>query len=110
MVEQSAILDLIFSSLSDPTRRDILSRVMHHGQSVSEIAAEYDFSLAAIAKHLQVLEHAGLVRKIRRGKQRIVTVDPAGLTAAKDYLETYHELWEQRLDNLTSYLNSIEED
>lgn len=89
MVEYSLELDDIFAALADPTRRDILERLGGHGMSVGAIARHYDFSFAGVAKHLDVLERAGLVRKTRRGREQIVTIDPRGLAAAGDYLELY---------------------
>lgn len=106
MVERVYQLDSVFGSLSDPTRRDILQRISEHGMSVGAIARHYEISLAAIAKHLNVLERAGLVRKTRQGKEQIVMIEPSALAAANDYLKTYQRLWERRLDSLDEYLQS----
>ena len=100
-------LDAIFSSLADPTRRDILKRVSKRGMSVSEIAARYQLTFAAIAKHLEVLGRAGLIKKQRRGKEQIVSLSPKALAEANDYLENYEQLWENRLDSLDKYLKTI---
>ena len=107
MVEQIYNLDGIFGSLSDPTRRDILKHVGKQSMSVGDIARRYKISFAGIAKHLNVLEHSGLVFKTRQGKEQIVTIDPKALVAANNYLETYRQLFEDRLDNLDKYLKSI---
>jgi len=100
-------LDSIFGSLSDPTRRDILRRVSRRGMSVGKIASHYELSLAGVAKHLDVLARAGLVRKTRNGKEHIVTIAPDALAEANGYLEKYRQLWEHRLDTLDRYLQSI---
>jgi DNA-binding transcriptional ArsR family regulator len=107
MVEQVYNLDSLFGSLSDPTRRDILSRVSKSNMSVSEIAKNYKLSFAGIAKHLDVLERAGLIRKNRHGKEQIVSLEPSALAAVDTYLDSYKELWENRLDSLGEYLESI---
>ena len=109
MVEQVYSLDAVFGSLSDPTRRDILKRISKRSMSVGAIARHYEFSFAGVAKHLEVLERAGLVNKTRRGKEQIITIDPGALATANSYLETYKQLWEQRLDSLDQYLKSIHE-
>jgi DNA-binding transcriptional ArsR family regulator len=106
MVEQSYILDAVFKSLSDPIRRDILARVRERDMNVSEIAVHYDLSFAGVAKHLTVLERAGLVSKTKRGKEQIVTINPKALAAADRYIESYREVWEKRLDALDAYLTS----
>jgi DNA-binding transcriptional ArsR family regulator len=107
MVEQTYQLDAIFRSLSDPTRRDMLARIRSQSLSVSAIARHYKISFAGVAKHLDVLQRAGLIRKTKQGKEQIVAIDPTGLAAANGYLEGYRELWEQRLDSLDAYLQNI---
>lgn len=99
-------LDAVFSSLADPTRRDILKRVARKELSVGEIASPYarHMSLVAVSKHLRVLEGAGLVHKRRAGKRQLVTLSPATLKGASRYLEEYRVLWEGRLDRLEDYL------
>ncbi len=91
-------LDAVFGSLADPTRRDILQRISRIELSVSEIARPYDLTLAAVSKHLQVLEKAKLIRKHRLGKQQFVALSPPRLNAASKYLEKYRGIWEERLD------------
>lgn len=104
MVEHQARLDLVFGSLSDATRRDILRRVARNELSVGEIASSYDISLAAVSKHLVVLENARLINKRREGKLQIATFCPAALTHASGDLERYRDIWERRLDRLEKYL------
>ncbi len=107
MVEHTIELDAVFGSLSDSTRRDILKRISSHSMSVGDVAKYYNFSFAGVAKHLDVLERAGLIRKTRQGREQIVTIEPRALAAADDYLEEYRQLWEQRLDALDDYLKSV---
>lgn len=109
MVEYSLSLDSVFGSLADPTRRDILRRVAGQQLSVSEIAEPYPLTLAAVSKHLKVLEKARLVVKRRRGKEQLVMAAPQALAEAADYLESYRQFWEQRLDALEQYLNETKE-
>lgn len=100
MVEYASNIDFIFGSLADPTRRDILARVARSELSVSEIAAPYDMSLAAISKHLKILQKAKLVIKRRKGKQQLVSAAPSALDAATDYLEAYRQSWQERFEML----------
>lgn len=105
MVEQQLQLDSIFSSLSDPTRRDILKRLAKKKMSVSEIAHSYELTYAAISKHLKILENARLVQKERVGKQQVVQLTPSTMKQAATYLEQYQKIWELRFDALEEYLN-----
>ncbi|HLZ14608.1 MAG TPA: helix-turn-helix domain-containing protein [Candidatus Saccharimonadales bacterium] len=106
MVEQSAYLDGIFSSLADPIRRDILRRLIDRSAqySIRQIAAQYRISFAAVAKHVQVLEKAKLIVKERRGKEQIVRIAPQTLADASNYLAQYEALWNYRMDALENVL------
>ncbi len=104
MVEDTAQLDMVFGSLADATRRDILARVIKAELSVGEIAAKYKMSFAAVAKHLQILEKAKLVVKRRQGREQIVSVSPATVRTAAEYLEQYEAMWNQRFDALEKLL------
>ncbi len=108
MVEYTLSLDSIFGSLADPTRRDILNRVSEKELSISEIAQPYDFTLAAISKHIKILEKAKLVIKRRQGKQQLVQVSPLAFKDAATYLENYQKLWDERFDALEEYLSKEE--
>jgi len=104
MVEYALQLDGIFGSLADPTRRDILGRLQLGELNISEVAQPYDISLAAISKHLKILEQARLIRKRRAGKERMVSLEPATMKQAAEYLQQYERLWNQRLNRLEVFL------
>jgi DNA-binding transcriptional ArsR family regulator len=105
MVECSDPLNLIFHSLADATRRDILQRLSQAEQTISELARPYAMSLAAIAKHISVLEKAGLVRKRPSGRERVVCLAPEAIKAAEAHLGEYERLWSARFDALEGLLN-----
>ena len=104
MVEQSINLDVVFKSLADATRRDILRRVAKQPLSIGELAEPYDMSFAAIAKHIAVLEAAQLIKKRRKGKQQMINVVPTTVEAAVDHLTQYEKLWQDRFDALEKLL------
>jgi DNA-binding transcriptional ArsR family regulator len=110
MVELSLDLDLIFGSLSHHIRRDILKRASEakREMSVGELAKPYGMSLAAVSKHLKVLEAAKLIIKERRGKQHVVKLSPAAFQNAATYLKEYEKLWNDRLDSLERYLSTMQ--
>jgi DNA-binding transcriptional ArsR family regulator len=107
MVEYTLSLDSIFASLADPTRRDILRRLINQELSISDIAKPYDITFAAVSKHLMVLEKARLIIKQRRGKEQMVQVSPLALKDAADYLENYRLLWDERFQSLDKLLKEI---
>lgn len=97
-------LDAVFGSLADPTRRDMLRRLMNCEMSIGELAAPYDITFAAASKHLKVLEDARLIRKRKEGRQRIVSLAPQALAQADQYLRQYRQMWQDRFDSLENYL------
>lgn len=104
MVEYTLQLDNIFASLSDPTRRDILSRVARCELSVGELAAHYNLTFAAISKHLKVMERACLITKRKDGKKQMVSLAPEALMSADEYLEQYRRMWQSRYDKLETLI------
>jgi DNA-binding transcriptional ArsR family regulator len=97
-------VDGIFSALADPTRRDILTRVLRQEASVSVLAESYPMSFAAVQRHVAVLERAGLVRKEQRGRERLVRGDVDTIRAAAGLLDQYEEIWRGRIDRLDDLL------
>ena len=97
-------VDRIFRALADATRRDILRRTMAGEASVSQLAAAYDMSFAAVQKHVAVLEGAGLVTKQPHGRERIVRGNPETVRSAQALLDRYEEIWRSRIDGLDAIL------
>ena len=101
-------LSATFAALADPTRRAILARLVLGKTSVSELAEPFDMSLPAISKHIKVLERAGLIARDREAQWRPCRIEPQGLKGVDDWLERYRRLWEQRLDRLDAYLQTLQ--
>jgi DNA-binding transcriptional ArsR family regulator len=99
----------VFHALGDPTRRAILEQLSRHPASVSDIAAPFDMSLAAIGQHLQVLERSGLVRSEKIGRTRTCHIDTAGLALATQWIDARKRLWENRFDRLAEFLDEAED-
>jgi DNA-binding transcriptional ArsR family regulator len=97
-------VDRIFRALADATRRDILRRTMAGEASVSQLAAAYDMSFAAVQKHVAVLEGAGLVTKQPHGRERIVHGNPETIRMAQGLLDRYEQIWRSRIDRLDALL------
>lgn len=87
MVNYSESLDRVFGALADPTRRAILSRLGEGEATVGELAEPFEMSMPAITKHLNVLEHAGLIRRRRDGRMKRCSLLPAGADPARSWLE-----------------------
>ncbi len=106
MVKRHKQLDLIFSALSDPTRRKILERLARGEASVLDIAEPHAMSLPAVSKHLRVLEEAGLVMRERDGRLHLMSLNSKALKDAAEWLERYRAFWEGKFDALERFLNN----
>ena len=91
-------------ALADPTRRAILQRLRHAEARVTEIAEPLPMSLAAVSKHIIVLERAGLVRREIRGRDHYLSANPQPLAQAEEWITEYTRFWERRADALASHL------
>jgi DNA-binding transcriptional ArsR family regulator len=98
-------LDLTFSALSDPTRRDILDRLASGPATISELAHPFDISLPGLMKHVRILEEAHLVTTEKKGRTRECRLGSEQLDDAARWIETYRRHWERRLDRLGRYLD-----
>ena len=114
MVVQSELsdaeVDRLFRALADATRRDIVRRTLSGEASVSELAAAYDMSWAAVQKHVAVLEGARLVTKETRGRERIVRGNPTQIQRAQALLDSYEQIWRARVERLDALLAETETD
>ncbi len=105
MVRQSrGDLDGVFTALADPTRRAILAQLVQGDAYVSELAAPHDMSFAAISRHVQVLEQAGLMRRTREGRKIRCRFNAGPFDAAVGWIEHHRRLWQEKLDALGAFL------
>ena len=105
MVElETPRLGPIFHALSDATRRRMLRELASGERTVSQLAEPFAMSLAAASKHIKVLEGAGLVRREKRGRAHLCSLDPGPLEIAHEWLSFYERFWTARLDVLDRLL------
>lgn len=100
-------LSTTLSALADPTRRAILARLASGETSVKELAEPFEMSPPAITKHLKVLQRAGLISQSRQAQWRPCKLEAKPLQEVATFLEQYRQFWEQRLDQLDSYLKDL---
>jgi len=101
-------LSLTLSALADPTRRGILARLATGEATVNELAAPYDMSLAAVSKHLKVLEGAGLISRGKDAQFRPCKLEAGPMRDVAGWLEDYRKFWEASLDRLEDYLAQLQ--
>jgi len=107
-MQELQALDGTFAALADPTRRDIIVRLMNGSARVTEIAAPFEMSLNAVSKHVKYLERAGLVRREVRGREHWLHYEESSLRAADEWISRMQEFWEEKLDALDNYVTEKE--
>lgn len=93
-------LSPVFAALADPTRRSILSMLLEDDMAVTDIAAPFDMSLAAISKHLNVLSAARLISQEKRGRVKWCKLEPDALRAASTWMLGFGQFDPKDLDAL----------
>lgn len=101
-------LTTTLAALADPTRRAILARLTTGEASVNELAEPFDMTLAAVSKHIKVLENAGLVSRGKQAQYRPCRLDAGPMREVATYLDFYRRFWEQNLDQLDAYLTKLQ--
>ena len=101
-------LSATLAALADPTRRGILARLSAGDATVSELAEPYDMSLAAVSKHLKVLEGAGLISRGKEAQWRPCRLEAAPMAEVADWVDAYRRFWDQSLDRLGDYLAELQ--
>jgi len=100
-------VDDLFHALADATRRDIVRRSVRGELSVSRLADAYPMSFAAVQKHVAVLERAGLITKVRRGREQLVRTDPDAVRRARRALDQLEKAWRGRVNRMGDLLAEI---
>jgi len=101
----------IFSSLGDPTRLQIVSRLLAgEALSISRLAEGNEISRQAISKHLAVLKNSGVVQSQRQGRENLFLLKSESISAAQDYLNQVSTQWDDALKRLQVFLEDTNAD
>lgn len=106
MVESLVLpnLDEVFHALSSEPRREMLSTLALGERTVGDLADPFDISLAAVSKHLKVLESAGLVERRTEGRSTMCRLRAEPLAEVREWVAFYEQFWTTRLDRLEQLL------
>ena len=97
-------LDIIFSALADPTRRDILVMLLEDDMAVTDVAHPFKISLAAISKHLMILSHAGLITQEKRGRVKWCKLQPDAMLTVSTWMHSFGQFEPVNLDSFERFL------
>lgn len=97
----------IFAALGDETRLRIVAKLSEGDPlSIVRLTEGETMTRQAITKHLAVLAEAGLVRDVRRGRERLWALEPSQLETARRYLELVSERWDAALARLAAMVEA----
>jgi DNA-binding transcriptional ArsR family regulator len=104
------LLSAKFAALADPTRRAMLSRLALGELTLADLAKPLQMTVPAVAKHLAVLERAGLVTRSRPSKAvaRPAKLQVAAFSEMTDWIEKARIHWAGSFDRLAAYLETSE--
>ena len=99
-------LNKVFKSIADPTRREIFHMliVASTALSITQIADHFEISRQGITKHIKMLEQAGLLEMITKGRERYCLANAGPLKEIHDWVMFYEQFWDDKLDKLAKYL------
>ena len=105
---EDALADVFFA-LGDETRLALLRKLGSGPASATALAAGEAISRQAIAKHLHVLEGAGLIKHARHGREVLYDLEARRLRDARAYLDALSARWDRALERLRSFVEAPEE-
>jgi DNA-binding transcriptional ArsR family regulator len=97
-------LDRAYAALADPTRRALLVALRTGEARITDLAAPFPMTFAGVSRHVGVLESAGLVQRVVRGREHWLSIRPEGLSAAEEWIREQAAFWSVRADALASRL------
>jgi DNA-binding transcriptional ArsR family regulator len=103
MLEQQA-LDRTYAALADPTRRALLVALRAGESRITDLAGPLPMTFAGVSRHVGVLEAAGLVTRAVRGRDHWVSLQPASLDPAQQWIAEQTSLWNDRAEALSDRL------
>ncbi|WP_335990809.1 ArsR/SmtB family transcription factor [Glycomyces sp. MUSA5-2] len=105
----TAVDDDLWSAVGDPTRRRMIDRLLAEGSgTATSLSEQLPVTRQAVAKHLAVLDRAGLVHGAAAGRERRYRVDEAQLARAVAQLNAVGSAWDSRLDRIKRIAETIQ--
>ncbi len=98
----------VFQAIADPTRREIIGLIVKKPQNLNTLAENFDVSRPAISQHVKLLVECGLVTIRQVGRERYCEARLQKLDEVSAWVNKYQQFWQQKLDALDKYLDSVD--
>jgi len=106
-VARSSTTSDVFNAIAEARRREILDALITGEKAVGAIVNDLSMSQPQVSKHLRVLSEVGLVRCRAEGRRRLYRLEPARLRPMHEWLTSYEQAWNDRLDRMDDYLQEL---
>jgi len=107
-VARSSTTSDVFNAIGDARRREVLDALISGEKAVGTIVSDVSMPQPQVSKHLRVLREVGLVRCRKEGRRRLYRLEPAHLKPLQEWLATYEQALNDRLDRLDGYLRELQ--
>lgn len=108
--DEDSQLTQVFSAISDPTRRRIMTLLTRDRQTVVGLAKNFSMSLPAVSKHIKILEKSGLITRQIEGRTHYLQIEATPLKQASNWIEFYEQFWNKQLDALEEFINEDQDE
>ena len=106
--EESTWAATVFEAMGHPRRVEIVRALGEFADNPSALSRRLGCSWTTIAKHLKVLQKAGLITQGRQAQWRPCRLEAKPLREVADWVEQYRRFWEESLDRLEEYLKKLQ--
>ena len=100
---------MLFRSLADPTRRDIVAMLAAGERSAGDIADRFPIAGPSVSRHLKVLRESGLIAYRREATSRFYRLEPEPLEEVRQWMDAQLDLVKARFDRLGAHLDAMKE-
>ncbi|MFD2045439.1 ArsR/SmtB family transcription factor [Ornithinibacillus salinisoli] len=101
-------MENILSAIAEPNRKQIIELLRDGPMTVGEIAEQLQFRQPQVSKHLRVLHGVGLVEVQAVANRRIYKLRSEPFKELDNWLDSFRQLWDGRLDRLDDYLRELQ--
>jgi DNA-binding transcriptional ArsR family regulator len=108
-VARSSTTSDVFNAIADGHRREVLDALIAGEKAVGDIVRDLSMSQPQVSKHLRVLSEVGLVTCRAEGRRRLYRLEPARLRPLREWLATYEQAWNARMDRVDDYLKELQQ-
>ena len=107
-IPNSKVLDLHFNALANEHRREIIFLLSLQPGTISDLATMRELSLQAIHKHINVLEIAGMVTRVKSGRSTFLTLNRGSMRGLQGWINQFKAGWDGGSESLENYAQTIE--